>query len=102
MQLVGVIDVERPPAIEADVVGDVDDRIDRPQADRLQALLHPGWRRTVRDAANVAAGKARAGVLGALGKLEPDVDRAFVLALDARDLRLRLQLPEPAGSKVAR
>ena len=36
-ELVGVVDVQRAAAIEADVVGDVDQRIDRPQARRLSA-----------------------------------------------------------------
>ena len=35
-ELVGVIDVQRPAAVVGDVVGDIDQRVDRAQADRLQ------------------------------------------------------------------
>ena len=101
LELVGVVDVQRPAAIEADVVGDVHQRIDGPQADGLQALLHPRRRGAVLDAADVAAGKARTGALRALGEFEPDVDRAVVVALDAGDFLFRLERAEAGGGEIA-
>ena len=41
LDLVGVVDVQRPAAVERDVVRHVDQRTDRPQPGGLQALLHP-------------------------------------------------------------
>ena len=38
---IGVVDVQRPAAIERDVVRHVDERIDRPQADGFQPVLQP-------------------------------------------------------------
>ena len=46
-ELVGIVDMQRPAAIQADVVGDVDQRVDGAQADGLEALLHPGGRGAV-------------------------------------------------------
>ena len=46
--------MQRPAAIEGDVVGDVDERADRPEPDRAQPLLHPFRRRPVRHAAHQA------------------------------------------------
>ena len=48
LELVGVIDMQRPAAILADVVRHVDQRIDRPQPDRLEPRLQPVRRRAVR------------------------------------------------------
>ena len=38
LKLVGVVDVQRTAAVLADVVGHVDQRVDGPQADRLETL----------------------------------------------------------------
>ena len=100
-ELVGVVDVQGAAAIEADVVGDVDQRVDGAQAHRLQALLHPGGRGAVADAADEAAGEAWAGVRRLLREFEPDVDGAVVVALDAGDLLLRLEPAEAGGGEVA-
>src|SRR5581483_7749372 len=99
-ELVGIIDVQRPAAVEADVVGDVDEGIDGPQADGFQALLHPGGRLAVAHATDVAAGEAGAGVARLLGELELDLDRAGVAALDVCDLALGLEPAESGGRKV--
>ena len=101
LELVGVVDVQRAAAVEADVVGDVDQRIDRPQPDGFQPLLHPGGRGAVLDAADVAAGEARAGIARLGREIELDVDGAIVVALDAGDLLLRLQLAEAGGRQIA-
>ena len=100
-QLVGVVDVQGAAAVEADVVGDVDQRVDGAQADGLEALLHPGRRGAVGDAPDIAAGEARAGVARLLGEVELDVDGAVVVALDAADLLLGLELAEAGGGEVA-
>ena len=100
-ELVGVVDVQRAAAVEADVVGDVDQRVDGAQADGLEALLHPGRRGAVADAPDVAAGEAGAGVARFLGEVELDVDGAVVVALDAADLLLGLELAEAGGGEVA-
>ncbi len=39
----GVEHMQRPAAVESDIVGDVDQRADRAQADGDQALLQPFW-----------------------------------------------------------
>ncbi len=57
MNLVRVVDVKRAAAVVGNVVGDVDQRVDRAQADRAQALLHPCGRRAVLDAADIAPGE---------------------------------------------
>ena len=101
LELVGIVDVQRPAAVEGDVVGHVDQRVDGPQADGLQALLHPGRRGSVLDAPDVAPGEARAGARAPLREIELDVDRAVVVALDAGDLLLRLQLAEAGGGEIA-
>ena len=102
LQLVGVVDVQRPAAIDHDVVGDIDDGVDRPLADGLEARLHPGGRRAVLDALDVAAGEAGAGVLAARRELEQDVDGAVERAFDAVELLFGLQRAEARGREIAR
>ena len=45
----------RPTEIEHDIVGNIDQRRNRPLSDGFQATLHPVRRRTVGDPANDAA-----------------------------------------------
>ena len=61
-ELGGVIDVQRPGAVVGDEVGDVDQGVDRAQADRAQPRLQPGRRGAVLHAADQPAGEGRAGV----------------------------------------
>ena len=61
-QLVRVIDVQRAPAVVGDVVGDIDQRVDRTEPDRLQAALQPVGARPVLHAAHDPPGEDRAGV----------------------------------------
>ncbi len=93
--------VQRPAAIEGEVIGDVDERVDRAQADRAQALLHPLRRRAVLDAAHQAQreGGAEARVVG--GEIERDGGRAVEASGDGRR-RLRLQRPQARRGEVAR
>ncbi len=96
----GVEDVERPAAVERDVVGDVDEAVDRPQADGAQARLHPGRRRAVPDAAHQPQGEQRGEV--AVGRIEGqrDLDRAGALAAHARQ-GLALERANAGGGEVA-
>ena len=75
LDLVGVVDVKRAAAVVRDVVGDIDQRVDRPEPDRLQATLQPLGARSVPDAANDAAGEDRAGVGAPLVEIELDRNR---------------------------
>ena len=63
-------DVQRPAAIEGEIIGDVDQRVDRPQADRAQPLLHPFRRRAVGDAAHQAQREGGAELRVLAGKIE--------------------------------
>ncbi len=91
LHLLGVEHVQRPAAVVGDEVGDVDQRVDRAKADRLQPLLQPLRRRAVLDAANEAQRERRAQRMG-LAEVELDRDRAGEFALD----RLRRALLERA------
>ena len=74
VELVGIEDVERAAEIESEEIGDVDERRDRPQADRLQPLREPGRARPVGDAAHHPAEEERAGLV--VGPSEMDRDGA--------------------------
>ena len=56
IDLVGVIGVQRPADVDHHIVGDIDQRRDRPQTDGDQAVLHPLRAGTVFDPPEVAAG----------------------------------------------
>ena len=55
-----VEDMERPAAVVGDEVGDVDQRVDRAEADGAEPPLHPFRRRAVLDAAHQAEPEGRA------------------------------------------
>jgi hypothetical protein len=88
--------VQRPAAVEGDVIGDVDQRVDRPEPDGDQALLQPFRRRSVLDPPHQPEREAGAQI----GRLERDGNRAFALAFDRFD-RAGLQRAEPGGGEVA-
>src|SRR5207248_5014449 len=96
-ELVGIVDVQRPAAIEVDVVGDVDQRVDGAQAHGLEALLHPGGRGAVVHAPEVTAGEAGAGVARVGGEFQLDVDGAIEAAFDVCDLALGPERAETGG-----
>ena len=60
LHLLGVEHMQRTAAVEGHEVGDVDQRIDRAQADGREPLLQPLRRRAVLDAAHQAQREARA------------------------------------------
>ena len=67
----GVEHMQRPGAVVGHEVGDIDQRVDRPQADRGQALLQPFRRRAVLDAAHQPQRKARTQALHPRPSLSP-------------------------------
>ncbi len=88
--------MQRPGAVVGHEVGDIDQRIDRPQPDRDQALLQPFRRRSVPDAAHQTQREARA----QCGVLDSHLHRAGEFALDGTDSRV-LELAHVGGGKVA-
>ena len=101
LDLRGVEHMQRPAAIEGEVIGDVDERVDRPQADGAQPLLQPFGRRAVLDAAHEPQREGRAEMRVVGREVERDVDRAVEAAGDRLDRR-RLQRPEPGRGEIAR
>ena len=100
LDLGGVEHVQRPAAIEGDVIGDVDQRADRPEADGAQPLLHPFRRRAVGDAAHQAQREGRAEMSVAGREVELDRRRA-VEGRDDRPRRVGLELAEAGGGEIA-
>ncbi len=68
LDLGGVEHMQRAAAIEGQVVGDVDQRVDRPQPDGAQPLLHPFGRGAVADAAHEAQREGGAELAVGLGR----------------------------------
>src|SRR5690606_23164905 len=101
LELRGVIDVKRARAIKRDEIGDIDQRIDRAKADRLQPVLQPLGRRAVLHAANEAACENRASGRCILREIEFDADGAVEVARNRREIALT-QTAKPCGGKIAR
>ena len=93
--------VQRAAAVEGDVIGDVDERADRPQADRPQPLLHPFGRGAVGHAAHEPQGEGRAEMRVGGREIEMDAGRAVERAV-IRLRRRRLQLAQPGRGEIAR
>ena len=91
-----VEDVQRPATVEGYVVGDVDQRIDRAQPDREQALLHPLRRRAVPDAAHQPQRKTGTQVR----RVDRHLDRAGAVAGHRVD-RAALQCAEAGRGEIA-
>ena len=92
-------DVQRAAAIESDVVRDVDKRVDRPEPDRDQALLHPSRAMAVLHAPDHPqreAGTERRRV----AEFEADLHWADANTLD-RLHRLRPQRSQAGGREIA-
>src|SRR5690606_37774429 len=83
-------------AVEGEIVGDVDQRVDGAQADGDQPLLHPFRRRAVPDPAHQPDREAGAQVR----RLDRHLDRAVALAGDRRN-RVVLQLAGAGSGGVA-
>ena len=93
----GVEHMQRPGAVVGHEVGDIDQRVDRPQADRGQALLQPFRRRAVLDAAHQPQREART----QRGVLDRHLHRAGEFALDLLDRRV-LEFAHVGGGEIAR
>ena len=93
--------VQRAAAVEGDVIGDVDKRADRSQADRAEPLLHPFGRRAVGDAAHETQGERRAKMPIGRGEIEMDGGRA-VERPGERLRRRRLQAAQTRRGEIAR
>ena len=103
--------MQRPAQIEGDEIGDVDQRGDRPEADRLEPRHKPRRARSVPDAAHETAEEQGAGLRVRPGEMHRDGTRelarqrigrggAVALAL-VPALGQRLQPPEPGGGEIA-
>ena len=93
--------VQRAAAVEGHVVGDVDQRADRPEPDGAQALLHPFRRRPVRDAAHQAQREGGAEMRVGRREIETHLGRAIEGAVD-RLRRRRLEGSEARRGEIAR
>src|SRR5262249_62031304 len=101
LELVGLIDVERAGRVIGNVVGDIDQRVDGPEADCLQPPLKPLRRRAVLDVAHQSAREHGAGVGRLSIELKLDGDGIGEAAFDRLDPIL-FQLTEASSSEVAR
>ena len=95
-ELGAVIDVERPPEIEHHVIGDVDQRRDRPLADRGEAAAHPLGRLAIGEAADALCEES-----GAARRIVGAHVGAFARALDRR-IGKRLGGAEPGDDQIER
>ncbi len=78
-----VEDVQRAAAVDRQQIGDVDQRVDGPEADGAELLLQPVRRRVVPDAAHHAQAKQRAELR--IVEVEHDLDRARIGAAHRLD-----------------
>ena len=99
--LVRIEHVQRTAAVEGQIIGDVDERVDGPQADRGQPLLHPGGRRAILDAAHEAQGEGGCQMRVVLREVEFHGHRAGERASGGLD-RMVLQLAETRRREIAR
>ena len=93
--------MQRPAAVLADVVRHVDERIDRAQTDRLQAVLQPIRRRTVGHASDRTCGEDGTCIRRLWAELELHRNPAVECFFDRSDFRVRLQCAEPGRCEVA-
>ena len=100
LDLRGVEDVQRPAAVVGDVVGDVDEGVDRAQPDRGEAPLHPRRRGAVLHAAHEPEREGRAEMLVARLEGEGDGDGAGAGALH-RLHGVALELAEAGRREIA-
>jgi hypothetical protein len=100
LHLRGVEHVQRAAAVVGHEVGDIDQGIDRPQADRNQTPLQPLRARTVLDAAHEAERKRGTERRGR-PEIERDADRARERSRNRLDRR-GFQCPHVRGREIAR
>jgi hypothetical protein len=100
LDLGGVEDMERPADVEGHIVGDVDQRRYRTQADRDQTVLQPARTGAVPDATQHPADEIGTGFRSVGRKVESHRKRALEPARDRLD-PARLQPADTLGRKVA-
>ena len=93
--------MQRAAAVEGDVIRDVDERADRPQANRPQPLLHPFRRGAVGHAADKTQGEGRAEMLVLGREIEAHARRAIERAFIRFGLRC-LELSKSRRGEIAR
>src|SRR5206468_3198633 len=96
-ELAGVKDVQWPVQVEGQEVGDIDQRRDRPETDRLEPVPEPARARAVSKAPYMPTEKQRAGSQ----IFDMDRDRRAEAAYDRARVE-RLQLSQPRGREIAR
>ncbi|MNI34359.1 hypothetical protein D3C73_883480 [compost metagenome] len=84
--------------VEGHVIGDVDKRVDRTKADRLEACLHPCRARAVLDAAHKAQAEAWAKLF--IIEIDGQADRGLTFQLQSRS-RGNLERAETGGCQIA-
>ncbi len=99
LHLCRVKHVQGPATIEGDVIGDIDQRVDRTEADGAQALLHPFRRRAVLDAAHEAQRESRAKLAILAGEIQRHRNRARPLATNGGDCGF-LQLAKASRREI--
>ncbi len=99
LDLRGIEDVQRTTSVERHVVGDVDERVDRAQADRQQPPLHPFRRRAILDAAHEAQGEDGAQLLVAGLEIERYRDGAWAARSRLRGTSWFFSVPRPAAAR---
>src|SRR5690606_27790488 len=77
LELRRVIDMQGPRAVERQEIGDVDKRVDRTQAYRLQIILEPCGARAVPHAADEPPGENGTRILRTGSEFETNADRAI-------------------------
>ncbi len=94
-QFGGIVSMQRTSPVKRDVIRHIHQQGFRLDADGLQALLHPLRRRTIRHADNYGSGEHRT----SLGRVQPDLDGAFLGANDLLDVRVQ-EAPCPGRGQV--
>ncbi len=94
-----VEDMQRPALVEGQVIGDIDQRVDRAEADGSQPLAHPGGARAVFHAAHEAKREAGA-EMPVLTEIEADLDGRLAFHREGRR-RSRLQGAETGCREIA-
>ena len=96
----GVEDVQGPGPVESEIIGDIDERIDRPQPNRLEPPLHPIGTLPIADAFHEAQREGGREIRILWREIELDRNGTRKPARDRRH-RLALQFAEPRRREVA-
>ena len=100
-QLIGIKDVQRAGAIIGDEIGDIDQRVDRPQTDGAQSRLQPIGRRPVLDAGDQPAAEHAASLRLVGAKAQRDRNGAVARTRGHRRDLVVLQRAKTKSREVA-